>query len=302
MARSVALTHLVRQADGTSQGVWAGHELRSAFQPIFSFVGDKLEPVAQEGLLRAFRDGEPIAPINFFASIPVMDRLHVETLTRTLHLLNAAACLDDQQAVFVNFNPSLFTERAVADIALRDMRLVLHEAEIDPRRVVCEVTEQRSASAETLLVFIDALRGSGFRIAVDDYGAADSDIMRVTELRPDIVKFDAHWMTRMMETSQGYSVLATLVKTFEDRGIQTVFEGIEDEWQIDLAHRAGVSMLQGYALARPQLAVPRMAPVAIEDEIPILPVLPDEDFELAQPAPARATRSERTFGKRVSAV
>ena len=63
-------------------------------------------------------------------------------------------------AIFINFDPSLFGERAIADGALRDMRLVLHEADIDPRRIVCEVTEQKSASSEALHSFVQALQGA----------------------------------------------------------------------------------------------------------------------------------------------
>jgi EAL domain-containing protein (putative c-di-GMP-specific phosphodiesterase class I) len=39
-----------------------------------------------------------------------------------------------------------------------------------------------------------------FKIAVDDFGADDSDIQRVTDLNPDILKFDAEWVRRFTET------------------------------------------------------------------------------------------------------
>ena len=71
------------------------------------------------------------------------------------------------------------------------MRLVLSETGIDPHRVVCEVTEKETISQEALFALVASLRASGFRIAVDDYGAEDSDMNRVRELHPDIVKFDA---------------------------------------------------------------------------------------------------------------
>ncbi len=299
MTRSVALAHLVRLEGGLSEGIWAGHTLRSAFQPIYGIRGERLEIVAYEGLLRAFRGDEPMAPMAFFASIPTLDRLHVETLTRTLHLLNAAVCLDPAAALFVNFNPSVFTEAGIADIALRDMRLVLHEAGIDAGRVVCEVTEQQSAAEEVLAAFVEALRGNGFRIAVDDYGAADSDIARVTALSPDIVKFDAHWLSRLMESDPGFQLLKTMVHTFEDRDIRTVFEGIEETWQIDMAIEAGVSMLQGYALARPQLAVLRDEGAASPDFHSHRPV----GTHSAPPIPhvvRHAQKSVRSFGKRAS--
>ncbi|RUW58472.1 EAL domain-containing protein [Mesorhizobium sp. M7A.F.Ca.US.008.03.1.1] len=294
MSRSVGLAHIIRQDDGTSTGVWGIYTLQSAFQPIFAFNEGKLSVVAFEGLIRPFRDGEPQSPMNFFSTCPAADRLHIEALTRTLHLLNAGACLPREASIFVNFDPSVFTERTVADAALRDMRLVLHEAGIDPRRVVCEVTEQRSASQETLHSFVAALRANGFRIAVDDYGADDSDINRIKELKPDIVKFDAYWITQLMESGAGFALLTTMVKSFEEQGIRTVFEGIEEGWQLELAEKSGASMVQGFVLARPELAPTSFR---VFDKTRQTSVAAAVDT----PAPAAATPSARpgkTFGRR----
>jgi EAL domain-containing protein (putative c-di-GMP-specific phosphodiesterase class I) len=296
VARSVGLAHIIRQDDGTSAGVWGVFVLKSAFQPIFAFDHGKVTIAAFEGLIRPFRDGEPQSPMNFFSTCPAADRLHIEALTRTLHLLNAGICLPQEASIFVNFDPSVFTERTVADAALRDMRLVLHEAGIDPRRVVCEVTEQRSASQETLHSFVAALRANGFRIAVDDYGADDSDINRIKELKPDIVKFDAYWITQLMESGAGFALLTTMVKSFEEQGIRTVFEGIEEGWQLELAEKSGASMVQGFVLARPELAPTSFRVFGKTMQAPVAAAVD-------APAPAVATPSARpvkAFGRRVA--
>ena len=288
--------HIVRQNDGTSTGVWGIYTLQSAFQPIFAFRNGKLSVVAFEGLIRPFRDGEPQSPMAFFSTCPAADRLHVEALTRTLHLLNAGACLPQEASIFVNFDPSVFTERSIADNALREMRLVLHEAGIDPGRVVCEVTEQRSASQETLHSFVAALKGNGFRIAVDDYGADDSDINRIKELRPDIVKFDATWITQLMESGAGFALLTTMVKSFEEQGIRTVFEGIEEGWQLELAEKSGASMVQGFVLARPELAPTSFRVFGKTPD----PVAAASDASTASTVAPRTARPAKAFGRRVA--
>jgi EAL domain-containing protein (putative c-di-GMP-specific phosphodiesterase class I) len=226
------------------------------------------------------------------------DRLHVETLTRTLHLLNAGACLPEEASIFVNFDPSVFVDRAIADTALREMRLVLHEAGIDPGRVVCEVTEQRSASQETLYNFVAALRANGFRIAVDDYGADDSDINRIKELRPDIVKFDAHWIANLMDSGAGFALLATMVRAFEQQGIRTVFEGIEEGWQLDLAEKSGASMVQGFVLARPELAPTSFR--AFGKTAGASAALPAANAEPATLPQVRPVRPAKVFGRRAA--
>jgi EAL domain-containing protein (putative c-di-GMP-specific phosphodiesterase class I) len=297
LSRSIGLAHIIRQDDGTSTGVWGVYTLKSAFQPIFAFRDGKLSVAAFEGLVRPFRDGEPQSPATFFATCPAADRLHVETLTRTLHLLNAGACLPKSASIFVNFDPSVFIDRAIADTALREMRLVLHEAGIDPARVVCEVTEQRSASESILFQFVEALRANGFRIAVDDYGADDSDINRIRDLKPDIVKFDAHWITQLMDSGAGFALLTTMVRTFDEQGIRTVFEGIEEGWQLDLAERSGASMVQGYVLARPELAPTSFRVFA--EAAPAVAIPPPNE-----PTPARAFANPkhpaRAFGRRTA--
>ena len=298
MSRSIELAHIIRHDDGTSSGVWGIYTLQSAFQPIFAFNEGKLTVAAFEGLIRPFRDGEPQSPGAFFGTCPAADRLHIEALTRTLHLLNAGACLPPEASIFVNFDPSVFTNRTIADKALRDMRLVLHEAGIDPRRIVCEVTEQKSASQETLYGFVEALRANGFRIAVDDYGADESDINRIKELRPDIVKFDAHWITQLMESGAGFALLTAMVKSFESQGIRTVFEGIEEGWQLELAEKSGASMVQGYVLARPELAPTSFR---VFGNSPRAAALEESKAAAgAGPAPAQSTRPARAFGRKVA--
>jgi EAL domain-containing protein (putative c-di-GMP-specific phosphodiesterase class I) len=134
------------------------------------------------------------------------------------------------------------------------MRATLSGAGIDPRRVVCEVTERETISQQALFALVAALRASGFRIAVDDYGADNSDMGRIRDIHPDIVKFDAAWIAQLMESGPGYALLERMVSTFAGQGIRVVFEGIEQGWQVELAEKSGTAMVQGYALARPELA------------------------------------------------
>ncbi len=246
--------HMIQLDDGSQVGLWGPLTLKSAFQPIFRFDDGKLVIAAFEGLIRPFQGDEAVSPPAFFRSVPAGERLQVEVLTRALHLLNAGLFLDPAMQVFVNFDPSVYVDREMARSALREMRRTLVEAHIDPSRVVCEVTEQKSASPDALQAFISILRGQGFRIAVDDYGAEDSDMDRVAALRPDIVKFDAQWIARLMESRPGIALLSVMVSTFSDRGCTIVFEGLEESWQLEIAEEVGAHMVQGYVLARPEIA------------------------------------------------
>ena len=141
----------------------------------------------------------------------------------------------------------------------------------------------------------------------------DFDIKRIDELRPEVVKFDAHWITHLMQSGPGFALLQAMVKEFEGRGIITLFEGIEETWQLDLAEKCGASMVQGFVLARPEIAptgfgrfsnheqrrkAPAQPPHREEDapqEAPIANfVAPGEE----PAAPTRRAAPRRAFGQR----
>lgn len=301
MSRSIGRAHVVREGDGTTSGVWGPYILKSAFQPIFAFRGGRLSVAAFEGLVRPFRDGHPMGAGAFLGAVPAADRLPVEALLRTIHLLNAGAFLPRDTSLFVNFDPSVLSDREVADTVLREMRLTQREAGVETHRIVCEMTEHRLSSESTFLYFISELRQAGFRIAVDDYGAEDSDLGRIRAVAPDIVKFDAKWITRLMESGPGFDLLADMVAKFRAESVLTVFEGLEEGWQLELAERAGASMVQGYVLRRPELAptsfaVPRAAAASAPQAVPASPL----------PAPAPPVQAKgreprppaRPFGRR----
>ena len=182
----------------------------------------------------------------------------------------------------------MFLDRAISEHALRDMRKVLNEAGIDPRSIVCEVTEKKPASEEALFDFVSVLKANGFRIAVDDFGSDESDIKRIRDIKPDIVKFDAHWITRLMESGAGFALLKEMVSNFEDKGIRTVFEGLEESWQLELAERSGASMVQGFVLALPQIV-----PASFTQFEPALP-----EAVVRQRTNAAASPAARLAGRR----
>lgn len=244
--------HIRHHDDGTYTAVWGPFLLKSGFQPIFRMGGGPARIGAFEALCRPLRNGVATSPGKFFPLVPKDEGFLVELQTRAVHVLNAPAVLTGSEWLFLNFDPSMFKSRGAVNEALSILNETLAIAGFDRKRIVCEVTEHRTEE-ENLLSLVGAMRDRGFKIAVDDYGADDSDMARVRKLSPDIIKFDAYWITRMMDSGPaGAALLKEMVLTFKERGILTLFEGIEDGWQLDLAVECQVDFVQGYVLARPQ--------------------------------------------------
>ncbi|MGL4404358.1 MAG: EAL domain-containing protein [Notoacmeibacter sp.] len=244
--------HIRRQEDGTYAAVWGPFMLKTGFQPIFRMKAGSTRINAFEALCRPFRNGAASSPGQFFPMVPRNESYRVELQTRAVHVLNAPSVLTDREWLFLNFDPSMFTSKSEVEIALDILDETLKISDMDRRRIVCEVTEHKTDESN-LLLLVNQLRNRGFRIAVDDYGADSSDMERVRKLSPDIIKFDAYWITRLMDSGvAGADLLREMVESFKQRGILTLFEGIEHGWQLDLAVECGVEFVQGYVLARPQ--------------------------------------------------
>ena len=286
--------------------------LRSAFQPIFSQNEQgHLTIEAFEALIRAQQNGKPVSPPRFFSMVEKADAVTVDTLCRELHILNMGKLGRRKARLFINFNPGLFDDIDNIDAEVDRMVDVAVKAGLRPGRIVCEITEQGSGNEAVLNRLVGGLRSRLFKIAVDDFGADDSDSKRVDDLKPDVLKFDAAWVRRFTETSAGMGLLKLMVAQFIERGITVLFEGLEEDHQIEFCQKIGVQLMQGYALARPEI-VPRTfddrfpEPELTQVGDPVSPVYEapqtNEVAVAAPPSdfPMRAMPPRRTaaFGKR----
>ncbi len=229
--------------------------LHSALQPIFSQNAEgELTLQAFEGLIRPARNGEFIRPGEFFPLVAPRDRAKIDSLCRSLHIFNTGALNRRSAKLFVNFAPGVFVTDAGIRREVEIIKLATIEAGMGPERIVCEITQKENDSADMLAFFVQELRKHGFRIAIDEYGAEERDVARLNLLRPDYVKFEADWVKEFLENSAGSALLRVMVNQFREQGILAIFEGLEDMRQVDMCNMLDVPLLQGYALARPELA------------------------------------------------
>jgi len=119
-------------------------------------------------------------------------------------------------------------------------------------RVVVELTEH--AKVEDYGPLLDAvhdLRNRGVRSAVDDAGAGFASLQHILKLGPDLIKLDLS-LTRDIDSDPVRRALASSLVTFAfEVGALIVAEGIETPSELQALTDLGVTMGQGYFLARP---------------------------------------------------
>lgn len=311
MSTKSIFANLVRSENGAYSTAYGPFVLQSALQPIFEQYPDGIvDIVAFEGLVRASRDGMAFPPAQFFPLVAHEDLVGLDSLLRTLHILNTGRLNRSRAKVFIKFHPGLLIAPDAMRLEVEHIRLAAHEAGLGADRIVCEVSAKDDLTASIALRFARYIRTTGFQIAINEYGAQDNDIAFVRALRPDYVKFDSRWVHDFMHNSAGFALLKVIVRQFTEEGIKPIFEGLEDTDQLTLCRDLEVALVQGYALARPELA-----PTTFNDRFPemLLPPLSPRQMEHSehsghqdsreaelQPRVAPRTRSAPVFGRRPS--
>lgn len=286
--------NLVRAENGAYSTAYGPFVLQSALQPIFrQYSEEMIDLVAFEGLVRASRDGMAFPASQFFPLVAAKDLPGLDSLLRTLHILNTGRLNRARAKIFIKFHPGLLVTPDAMRQELEHIRLAAHEAGLGPDRIVCEITAKDDLAAALALRFADAIRGTGFLIAIAEYGAQDNDIALLQVLRPDYVKFDSRWVRDFMHNSAGFALLKVIVRQFVEDAIVPIFEGLEDPYQLELCRDLDVPLVQGYALARPEIA-----PTSFNDRFPEM-LVPPAKGNVMRPSSGSTDRSVR---EAVSAV
>ncbi|BAO63853.1 EAL/GGDEF domain-containing protein [Pseudomonas protegens Cab57] len=264
--------------------------LHSLFQPIISLSERRI--LGYEALSRGPSNSPLHSPVALFAVARQAGRLsELEIACRQ----SACKRFSEQQLpgkLFLNVSPESLLE--AAHQPGRTLQL-LEDFGIPPSQVVIELTEQTPIDDFQLLQnALHHYRDMGFSIALDDLGAGYSSLRLWSELRPDYVKIDRHFIDGIHQDALKREFVGSILQIAKASRAQVIAEGIELTEELAVLTEMGVDLVQGYLLCRPQEQPPRdaraMKPkhdhtsVALNDDGSDLSALLNE-----QPAVARNT-------------
>jgi EAL domain-containing protein (putative c-di-GMP-specific phosphodiesterase class I) len=96
------------------------------------------------------------------------------------------------------------------------------------------------------------LRKLGYRIAVDDLGAGYAALGALASLEPEIVKLDMSLVRDIERHPVKQRVVAAIANLCRELGSRVVAEGVETRDELETITGAGIDLIQGYLLAKPQ--------------------------------------------------
>ncbi|MEC5160734.1 MULTISPECIES: GGDEF domain-containing protein [unclassified Janthinobacterium] len=237
----------------------ATRHLSALFQPIIQMQSGDV--IGYEGLIRGPSDSPLHAPMKLFKVARANGlTLEVEHLCRQV-VLERFAELDLPGKLFLNVSPECLLLRHDRHGHTLDY---IARIGINPARVIIELTEnQPTYDYELMREAVLHYRKMGFQIAIDDLGEGFSSLRLWSELRPEYVKIDMHFIQGINHDPVKLQFVRSIQEIAEQSDTLVIAEGIETQAELLVLRDLGVAFGQGYHLGRPHAAPASAVPAAV---------------------------------------
>ena len=234
-----------------------GPGLSAVFQPILDFRARSY--LGFEGLIR----GPAATPLH---SPPVLFGLahhtgltmEFERLCRRV-VLTGFAALNVPERLFINVSPSCLRDPTFMN---GETAALLHELGLKTGQIIIELTEnQHISDFSALRDTLGAYRDLGYQIAIDDLGEGFSNLRMWSEVRPEFVKIDRHFISGIEQDALKFQLVRAMHDIADTCNSRIIAEGIETDAEFATVRDLGIELGQGYRICRPE-ADPARAPGA----------------------------------------
>jgi diguanylate cyclase (GGDEF)-like protein len=239
----------------------ARRQLTALFQPIVDMKSGEI--IAYEGLIRGPSDSPLHSPMNLFKAARANNLAReVEYLCRRV-VLERFAELQLPGKLFLNVSPESLVLQPDGSRGGETLGYI-HQIGINPANVIIELTEnQPTYDYELMREAVLHYRKMGFQIAIDDLGEGFSSLRLWSELRPEYVKVDMHFIQGINADPVKLQFVRSIQEIADKSNTLVIAEGIEKQAELLVLRDLGVAFAQGYHLGRPHACPAKAAPAEV---------------------------------------
>ncbi len=223
-----------------------------AFQPIVS--AQTGEVVLHEALLRMVDEqsneliaAQHLMPVSErLGLVRLIDRSVTQMIVSTLHRYP-----DSQLAM--NVSATTATDPRWYNQLLE----IIAENSAVAHRLTVEITETVALNdIEATRYFVENLRRSGCKVAIDDFGAGFTSFRNLRDLHVDLIKLDGSFCNNLRGNPENEYFVRSLIDMGQKFGLKTVAEWIETKDDADLLREWGIDYLQGHFIGQASIIPP----------------------------------------------
>jgi len=245
------------------ENIIAERNLYPVFQPIYEFITPAI--VGYEALIRGPADSGLHSPIALFETAKRHDLLSaLEYICRDIACEHFARSLLPGK-LFLNISPMSFVDQHHENGVTSQ---IIRKHGIAADRIVIELSEQYPMDDYSLIRLATThYRRMGFEIAIDDLGAGYAGLRIWSEIAPDHVKIDRHFIENINDDSIKREFVRSIHDIARGLGCNVIAEGIETSAELEVLRSIGIHYGQGYLLGRPVQMPSQNIPASLVDQI-----------------------------------
>jgi EAL domain-containing protein (putative c-di-GMP-specific phosphodiesterase class I) len=173
----------------------------------------------------------------------VVHQLDYQVMEKAFIEIGSTDCI-----LFINLSPKALVLSEFVPTVVR----LAKDNEVDPRRIVFELTERETVRNISLLQrFVTDLKMEGFQFAIDDFGSGFSSFHYLKHFPIDFVKIDGDFIVNLLNDERDQVFVRHMAAMANELGIRTIAEFVETEEVLREVQAAGVDLVQGYLIGRP---------------------------------------------------
>jgi predicted signal transduction protein with EAL and GGDEF domain/DNA-binding response OmpR family regulator len=140
-----------------------------------------------------------------------------------------------------------------------DLVEMIHEAVVTNgvphHSLVLEITENSlMKDLQSVIPSLHRLNEIGVEISIDDFGTGYSSLAYLTTLPISELKIDRGFIRDLGMTPQSSAVVTAIIALARSLGLRVVAEGVENLRQMEVLHRLGCGVMQGFLFSKPKPA------------------------------------------------
>lgn len=209
------------------------------YQPIYD---NKLKKITKfECLARLLDNNRVLYPFDFLEQVRLMGFMRSITYSIINNSFKAFAKNDLEFSINI-------TEEDIRDTQTIDyLRNRCEKYGINPSRIIIEILEDIEFDDDDLIVNnILILKDMGFKIAIDDFGYANSNFGRLIKMQIDYIKIDGRFIKNMDSNPISHKIVRSIAEFAKNIGVQCIAEHVHSEAVHNLVRKLGVEFSQGY--------------------------------------------------------
>ncbi len=129
-------------------------------------------------------------------------------------------------------------------------------------KLLFEITESaRMSDLDSANAFIQGLRGWGYPVCLDDFGAGAASFQYLSTLEVDVVKLDGSAVRNAQRANKGRAFLTALTALCKRLDVETIAEMVDTPESLGFVRDCGCDFAQGYLFGKPSKSVQDFEPL-----------------------------------------